>query len=573
MNRPKSLRAWPAWTAVVFVLLLALGAPLGDADGRDSRPAVGTTSLAQDTVAPVADAGGNRTAYVGLDIVLDGSASSDNVGIVDYSWTVSVDPPVSLEGETVTFQFSSDGVYVVTLNVTDLEGNWDVDSIFITVMWDLTLPVSHPGYNQSVYTGDIVTLNASRSKDLQTGIVNYTWNLTHMGDSVVLYGSDVEFTFLEAGKYLVTLTVTNGVGLTNSSSVTITVHDPPTWVAKNWNWIAGTVIVLGAVGLWVAVRYRKNHAVITNAEREKIAFKLKDYKRLWGLLRKNRLGFGGLVALIAFVVVALLAPVLSTVPDPNVYTNWEPVIPELDYTHPMAPSFTPSIYTGFIHPLGTDSQGQDVYSLTLYGARASLIVGLVATIISVAMGTLIGLTAGYFGRVADEVLMRTTDFFLTLPWFPLMIVLMTVLGQEFIWVIVVIGITSWPSTARIVRAQVLTLKERQFIERARAIGASDGYIIRRHILPNTMPLIFANTVLLISIAIFSESFLDFFGLGDPTVISWGMMLEQAYTATATESGAWWWILPPGVAIVAMVLSFSLFGYALDDVLNPKLRKR
>jgi len=197
----------------------------------------------------------------------------------------------------------------------------------------------------------------------------------------------------------------------------------------------------------------------------------------------------------------------------------------------------------------------------------------VATAISVLLGTAIGLSAGYFGKVTDEVLMRVTDFFLVLPWFPLMIVMMAILGQKFLWVVVVIGITSWPSTARIVRSQVLTVKERQFIVRARCVGAGDGHIIRTHILPNVLPLIFANTVLLIAIAIFSEAFLDFFGLGDPSVISWGSMLEQAYGADAFIKGAWWWIGPPGAAIVLMVLAFSLVGYAIDDVLNPKLRRR
>jgi peptide/nickel transport system permease protein len=211
--------------------------------------------------------------------------------------------------------------------------------------------------------------------------------------------------------------------------------------------------------------------------------------------------------------------------------------------------------------------------MTMYGARASLIVGIVATAISVLLGTAIGLAAGYFGRVTDEALMRVTDFFLVLPWFPLMIVMMAILGQKFIWVVVVIGITSWPSTARVVRSQVLTVKERQFIVRAKCVGATDGHIIKTHILPNVLPLIFANTVLLIAIAIFSEAFLDFFGLGDPTVISWGAMLEAAYDFDAFLKGAWWWIAAPGAAIVLMVLSFSLVGYAIDDVLNPKLRRR
>ena len=196
-----------------------------------------------------------------------------------------------------------------------------------------------------------------------------------------------------------------------------------------------------------------------------------------------------------------------------------------------------------------------------------------ATLISVLVGAMIGLAAGYFGKITDEVLMRTTDFFLVLPWFPLMIVVMAILGQEFIWVVVVIGLTSWPSTARIVRSQVLTIKERQFIVRAKCVGAGDSHIIRTHIMPNVLPLIFANTVLLIAVAIFSEAFLDFFGLGDPTVISWGAMLEAAYDGQAFLSGAWWWIAAPGAAIVLLVLSFSLVGYAIDDVLNPKLRRR
>jgi len=169
--------------------------------------------------------------------------------------------------------------------------------------------------------------------------------------------------------------------------------------------------------------------------------------------------------------------------------------------------------------------------------------------------------------------MRTTDFFLVLPWFPLMIVMMAILGQKFVWVVLVIGLTSWPSTARVVRSQVLTVKERQFIVRARCIGAGDSHIIRTHIMPNVLPLIFANTVLLIAVAIFSEAFLDFFGLGDPTIISWGAMLEFAYEAQAFSAGAWWWIGAPGFCIVLMVLAFSLVGYAIDDVLNPKLRKR
>jgi peptide/nickel transport system permease protein len=307
---------------------------------------------------------------------------------------------------------------------------------------------------------------------------------------------------------------------------------------------------------------------------EKLRLMMKNGKKTWSIFRKNRLGMTGLIILIGFLIVAIFAPWLSTVRDPDNFRNFEQSDdPDWVNANPMPPSFSPSEWTGFIHPFGTDYKGQDVYSSTLYGARASLLVGILATLISVALGAMIGLGAGYFGRITDEVLMRITDFFLVLPWFPLMIVMMTVLGQKFIWVIVVIGITSWPSTARIVRSQVLSIKERQFVERARAVGAGDMHIISKHILPNVLPLVFANTVLLIAVAIFSEAFLDFFGLGDPTVISWGTILESAYGNAAFEYGAWWWIMAPGFSIVLMVLAFSLTGYALDDVLNPKLRRR
>jgi peptide/nickel transport system permease protein len=268
---------------------------------------------------------------------------------------------------------------------------------------------------------------------------------------------------------------------------------------------------------------------------------------------------------------AVFAPWLSTVQDPNLLESRDSE--QDDWENPTSPSFDRSPYTGFIHPLGTDNIGQDVYSLTLYGTRASLMVGFAATFISIVLGVAIGLASGYFGRFTDEVLMRFTDYFLVLPWFPLMIVLMTVLGAKFEYVILVIGLTSWPSTARIVRSQVLTVKERAFIERARAIGAGDFHIVTKHVVPNVMPLVFANTVLLISLAIFSEAFIDFFGLGDPDVISWGMMLEAAYGFGAFDSNAWWWILPPSVAIILCILAFSMVGYALDDILNPKLRKR
>jgi peptide/nickel transport system permease protein len=293
--------------------------------------------------------------------------------------------------------------------------------------------------------------------------------------------------------------------------------------------------------------------------RETLKVKLRDYRKYWKQYKTNRGGMIGLVLMTIFLAMAIFAPILATHSDPA-SLRWA------DINEKYAP---PS----FDFPFGTDDMGRDVYSLTLYGSRASLIVGILASLISIVIGAAIGISAGYFGRFSDEILMRVTDFFLVIPWFPLMIVVASLMGRSFENVILVIGITSWPSTARIVRAQVLSVKEMGFVERARAIGASDGHIIVKHITPNVFPLIFANTVLLVANSIFSEAFLDFFGLGDPTVISWGTMLEEVYKAGAFTSFAWWTIMAPGACIVLLIMSFYLIGDALDEILNPRLRRR
>jgi len=301
------------------------------------------------------------------------------------------------------------------------------------------------------------------------------------------------------------------------------------------------------------------HILLSESRRERIGLLLKSARNTWKQFRANIAGMIGFYLLVAFILMALFAPILSTHNNPN-SQKWAEDNP---INHP------PSLDYLF----GTDANGKDVYSLTVWGARASLIVGILASLISIVLGTVVGMGAGFFGKVTDEVLMRLTDFFLVLPWFPLMIVFASLMGQSFENVIIVIGITSWPSTARIVRAQVLSVKEMGFIERARAIGAGDMRILRRHILPNVFPLIFANTVLLIANSIFSEAFLDFFGFGDPDVISWGMMLEEAYNYSAFTSFTWWWILAPGACIVLLIMAFYLIGDSLDEIFNPRLRRR
>jgi len=214
-----------------------------------------------------------------------------------------------------------------------------------------------------------------------------------------------------------------------------------------------------------------------------------------------------------------------------------------------------------------------VFREFLAGAKISIVVGLVATVISIVVGSIVGLVAGYFGRWTDASLMRVTDFFLVLPTIPLVIVLAAIFGQSLGILILVIGLTAWPPVARIVRSQVLSLRERQFMLRVRSMGSSHTRLVARHILPNVAPLIFANAVLVIAGCILAEATLAFLGLGDPVHVSWGTMLHFAFESGATGRGAWWYILPPGIGIVIVVLGFILAGHTLDRILNPRLRSR
>ena len=224
------------------------------------------------------------------------------------------------------------------------------------------------------------------------------------------------------------------------------------------------------------------------------------------------------------------------------------------------------------HLLGTTEQGSDVFSQLLVGARVSIVVGFAAAFISAVLGSAVGLAGGYFGGWTDRSLDALENWFLVIPTLPLMIVLARLLEPSLTVLILVIGLTSWAGTGRIVRAQVFTLRERAFVERARALGAKDSYIIRTHILPNTLPLIFANTVLIVAVAILSEAALAFLGLGDPTRISWGTMLENAFSSGAPSAGAWWYVIPPGLCITMLVLAVSLLGYLFEEHVNPRLRE-
>lgn len=278
-------------------------------------------------------------------------------------------------------------------------------------------------------------------------------------------------------------------------------------------------------------------------------------RSFWPTFRRNPIGLIGLGMLLLAVLVALTAPVIAPY-DP---TNPGRVTIDDIYARPSA-----------AHLLGTDDAGRDVLSSFLYGARVSLIVGFFASFISIAIGGVIGITAGFYGGRLENFLMRFTDIMLVIPDLPLAVVIVALTRPNLWNIIFVIGILGWTGTARLVRAQTLAVKERKFVLRAKAVGAGNPYIIRRHIFPLVLPLIVVNTVLVISLAILNESTLSFLGLGDPTTLSWGQMLNFAFTRGAMSAGAWWALVAPGFGIVWVVLSCTLLGHGLGQVLNPRL---
>ena len=291
----------------------------------------------------------------------------------------------------------------------------------------------------------------------------------------------------------------------------------------------------------------------------------KAFDRFWASYRRNRLGMIGLVVLVFFIGVSVYSVFADKTQLRVSSVTTESIAPCTFGTLPCGPNSN--------HILGTDRSGRSVLALTIEGSRVSLMVGLSASVIAMVVGSGIGIGAGYVGRWPDSLLMRFTDFFLVIPWLPLAIVLAAIFGQNLIVLIAIIGLTSWPSTARLVRAQTLSVREHLYVERSRALGASNVQVVMRHILPNVMPVIFANTILTIAIAILSESSLSFLGLGDPRRVTWGSMIDAAFDAGAITIGAWWWLMAPSLCIVLVVLAFTLCGYALDEIINPRMRER
>lgn len=290
--------------------------------------------------------------------------------------------------------------------------------------------------------------------------------------------------------------------------------------------------------------------------------------RLNRLLRPilhTRSGQVGAVLLVVFVVVA-------------VFGRW--IAPQ----DPNAPSsFSSDILAGpsGAHWLGTDENGRDVLSELILGTQTSMLIGFVAAMVSSVIGTAVGILAGFTGGWVDRGLTLLDDWFLVLPLVPVTVLAASLLGAraadlplgQTLVLIIVIGAFGWAGTSRIVRSEVMSLKRREFVERSRALGASDWRIMTRDVLPNVMPLVLANAVIYVSLAILTESTLSFLGLGDPNRFSWGQMLEHAQGAGAMAAGDWAYYLPPGICITLAVLGFSLLGHSIEPMFDPRLRER
>ena len=269
----------------------------------------------------------------------------------------------------------------------------------------------------------------------------------------------------------------------------------------------------------------------------------------------SKTGIAGSILLVLFLLIAVLASFLAP------------------YS-PLAYSGSPLESPSFQHWLGTDGTGQDILSQLIYGSRVSLFVGITTAVTGTLLGSGVGLAAGMYGRFADRVIMRFVDIFLTIPHLPLMLLLAAHFKPQLSTTVAVLILFSWPVEARLIRSQVLTLKQREYLDAARLVGASNGYLIRRYIWPELIPLLLAQVVIRSSWAVLAESGLAFLGLGDPTAKSWGMMLKNALDYQAIYfTPAWqWWLLPPGLCITFLILALTMVGYALEEKYNPTLNE-
>lgn len=422
-------------------------------------------------------------------------------------------------------------------------------------------PVANAGDNLTVLAGEKFVLNGSGSTGFEgPDNLNYTWSVLYESATTKYYGMVVELSFPRSGGSDANLTVRDSLNRTSWDEIKIVINEPPKTFLEKY---LATILfagILGGIALYVVVvvvlRVRSGQPIVSASRREKIQLAFHRYLVITKKVLRNPMGLIGVLVLTFFGLLAIFGPWI---------TPYDVKVQDLEQSMLM-PSKE--------YWLGTDLYGVDIFSELLYGARTSMLVGTVSAVIASVLGAAVGLYSGYVGGWKDEVVMRLNDVVLSIPWLVLMIIVAAFVGKiDLTGIILIIGLTGWSYTARMVRAQVLSVKERQYVERARAIGSSEMNIIRRHIFPNTFPLIFANTILTVAVSILSESTLSFLGMRPINEVTWGTMLSFAAEASAFQTGRQWWIIAPGLCIVTVVLGFTLLGYALDEILNPKLRRR
>ncbi|MFN3534599.1 MAG: ABC transporter permease [Desulfatiglandales bacterium] len=283
-------------------------------------------------------------------------------------------------------------------------------------------------------------------------------------------------------------------------------------------------------------------------------------REAWELFLESSIGKAGLIILCIFALMAIFSFVPPMI-DP-MYHPMKGVDPQMTTSQP------PSLR----HWLGTDFMGRDILSQLLAGARVAFLVGITAALMSILLGTFLGMLAGYWGGIVDTLLMRTADVIMVLPTLLVILVLASLFKGLSIWsIVIIIALFRWPGVSRVIRAQTLSLKNRPFVEAAKALGASHLRIMMRHLLPNLVPLAFLYMTFRVTAAIVIEAALAFLGFGDPTTVSWGMMLQWVWK-TGHMFKAPYWLLPPGICISLITLSFYMIGRAMEQVLDPRLRK-
>lgn len=280
--------------------------------------------------------------------------------------------------------------------------------------------------------------------------------------------------------------------------------------------------------------------------------------RAGNLVGNDPFAIAGIAIYVVFVAVALLADRIAT---------HDPFEILFQSNGRLARNMLPG--SDFV--LGTTSLGRDIFSQLIWGARSALIVGVSAAIMVVAVGTLVGLVAGYFGGWVDSVLMRLADIALSIPFLPFVIVLTAFLRPSTWNIVMAVALLLWPNTARVIRAQVLTVRERAYVEAARVTGASNARILFVHVAPNILPLSFLYGSIAIGWAILTEAAVSFLGFGDSQTVSWGLMLQDSFTSQALSRGAYHWFVPPGVCIILVVVAGFFISRGYEELLFPKLR--